>query len=46
VSFTDGADVTHTFTISASSLYEAAVLGIVEFKKNGSHSPISALLRG
>jgi hypothetical protein len=35
VSFTDGADVTHTVTVSASSLYEAAVLGIVEFKKSG-----------
>jgi hypothetical protein len=35
VSFTDGADVTHTLTVSASSLYEAAVLGIVEFKKSG-----------
>jgi hypothetical protein len=31
VSFTDGADVTHTVTVSASSLYEAAVLGIAEF---------------
>jgi hypothetical protein len=35
VSFTDGADVTHTVTVSASSLYEAAVLGIAEFKKSG-----------
>ena len=35
VSFTDGADVTHTVTVSASSLFEAAVLGIVEFKGSG-----------
>jgi hypothetical protein len=35
VSFTDGADVRHTVTVSASSLYEAAALGIAEFKKNG-----------
>jgi len=35
VSFTDGADVTHTVTVSAASLYEAAILGIAEFKKSG-----------
>jgi len=35
VSFTDGADVTHTVTVSASSLYEAAALGIAEFTRNG-----------
>ena len=35
VSFTDGADVTHTVTVSASSLYEAAAVGIAEFKRNG-----------
>jgi hypothetical protein len=35
VSFTDGADVTYTVTVSASSLYEAAILGIAEFKKSG-----------
>ena len=35
MSFTDGADVTHTVTVSASSLYEAAVLGIVELKRSG-----------
>ena len=35
MSFTDGADVTHTVTVSASSLYEAAALGIAEFKRNG-----------
>jgi hypothetical protein len=35
VSFTDGADVTHSVTVSASSLYEAAVLGIAGFKKSG-----------
>jgi hypothetical protein len=35
VSFTDGANVTHTVTVSASSLYEAAALGVAEFKRNG-----------
>jgi hypothetical protein len=35
VSFTDGANVTHTITVSASSLYEAAALAIAEFKRNG-----------
>lgn len=35
VSFTDGADVTHTVTVSASSLYEAAALAIAEFKRSG-----------
>ena len=35
VLFTDGADVTHTATVCASSLYEAAALGIAEFKRNG-----------
>ena len=35
VSFTDGAHVKHTVTISASSLYEAAALGIVELKRSG-----------
>jgi hypothetical protein len=35
VSFTDGADVTRTVTVSASSLYEAAAVGIAEFKRNG-----------
>lgn len=35
VSFTDGADVTNTVSVSASSLYKAAVLGIVESKGNG-----------
>ena len=35
VSFKDGADVTHTVTVSASSLYEAAAMGIAEFKKSG-----------
>ena len=34
MSFTDGADVTHTVTVSASSLYEAA-LGAAEFKRDG-----------
>jgi hypothetical protein len=29
------ADVTHTVTVSASSIYEAAVLGVAEFKRNG-----------
>jgi hypothetical protein len=35
VSFTDCEDVTHTVTVSASSLYEAAVLGIAEFGRSG-----------
>jgi hypothetical protein len=35
VSFTDGAGMTHTVTVSASSLYEAAALGVAEFKKSG-----------
>jgi hypothetical protein len=35
VSFTDGANITHTVTVSASSLYEAAALGVAEFKKSG-----------
>ena len=34
VSFTDGANITHTVTVSASSLYEAAELG-TESKKSG-----------
>jgi hypothetical protein len=33
-SFTDGANITHTVTVSASSLYEAAALG-TESKKSG-----------
>jgi hypothetical protein len=35
VSFTDGADMTHTVTVSASWLFEAAALGIAEFKRSG-----------
>jgi hypothetical protein len=35
VSFEDGAGVAHTVLVSASSLYEAAVLAIVEFKRSG-----------
>jgi hypothetical protein len=35
VSFTDGANITHTVTVSASSLYEAAALGVAEFKRSG-----------
>lgn len=35
VSFTDGAGMTHTVTVSASSLFEAAALGIAEFKRSG-----------
>jgi hypothetical protein len=31
----DGANVTHTVTVSASPLYEAAALRIAEFKKSG-----------
>jgi len=35
VSFNDGAGMTHTVSVSASSLYEAAVLALAEFKKSG-----------
>jgi hypothetical protein len=35
VSFKDGAGMTHAVTVSASSLYEAAALGIAEFKRSG-----------
>jgi len=35
VSFDDGAGMTHTVRVAASSLYEAAVLGLAEFKKSG-----------
>lgn len=35
VSFTDGAHMTHTVTVSASSLFEAAALGLAEFKRSG-----------
>ena len=35
VSFDDGAGMTHTVSVSASSLYEAAALAIAEFKKSG-----------
>ena len=35
VSFTDSAGVTHTVSVSASSLYEAAALGIAEFRRCG-----------
>lgn len=35
VSFDDGAGVTHTVSVSASSLYEAAALAVAEFKRSG-----------
>lgn len=35
VSFEDGAGMMHVVTVSASSLYEAAALGIAEFKRSG-----------
>jgi hypothetical protein len=35
VSFTDGGGVTHTVSVSASSLFEAAARGIAEFKRTG-----------
>jgi hypothetical protein len=35
VSYTDGAGVTHTVSVAASSLYEAAALGVAEFKRSG-----------
>ena len=35
VAFTDGAGVTHSVSVVASSLYEAAVLALAEFKRCG-----------
>ena len=35
VSFTDGAGVTHTVSVTASSLFEAAALGVAEFRRCG-----------
>ena len=35
VGFTDGAGVTHSVAITASSMYEAAVLGLAELKRCG-----------
>jgi hypothetical protein len=35
VSFTDAGNITHTVSVAASSLYEAAALGIAEFKRCG-----------
>ena|ERR1041385_2254822 len=35
VAFTDGAGVTHSVTITASSMYEAAALALAEFKRCG-----------
>ena len=35
VSFTDGAQMTHTVTVPAPARYEAAGLGIAEFQKSG-----------
>jgi hypothetical protein len=35
VAFEDGAGITHTVSVSASSLHEAAALAIAEFKKSG-----------
>ena len=35
VSFTDGAGLTHSVTIPASSLYEAAAVAISEFRRCG-----------
>src|SRR4051794_36886986 len=35
VGFTDGAGVTHTVSITASSMYEAAALGLAELKRSG-----------
>ena len=42
VSFTDGAGVRHTVEVPASTLYEAAVLAIVELRKFGFTEPWSA----
>jgi hypothetical protein len=35
VSFQDGAGITHTVSLAASSLYEAAALALAEFKRSG-----------
>ncbi len=35
IMFTDGAGIGHTATVAANSLYEAAALGIAEFKRSG-----------
>jgi len=35
VSFTDSEGITHTVEISASTLYEAAVLALEEFRRHG-----------
>jgi hypothetical protein len=35
VAFTDGAGVTHSVQVAASSMYEAAALGLAEFKRCG-----------
>jgi len=35
VTFTDGAGVTHSVAVAASSMYEAAALALAEFKKCG-----------
>jgi len=35
VSFDAGAGMTHTVSVSASTLYEAAALALAEFKKSG-----------
>jgi hypothetical protein len=35
VSFTDSVGMMHSVTVAASSLYEAAALGIAEFKRSG-----------
>jgi len=35
VSFEDGAGITHTVSVAASSLYEAAALALAEFKRSG-----------
>ena len=35
VSFTDGAGVTHSVSVAASSLYEACVLALAEFQRCG-----------
>src|SRR3954454_22983747 len=35
VAFTDGAGVTHSVAVAASSMYEAAALGLAELKRSG-----------
>lgn len=50
VTFTDADRITHGVEVSASSLYEACVLAMAEFRRGewayGSHSTLSVVMRG